>query len=79
MIALERGRDEFQIPSGAERPARAPQHGDRLRRIAIEREQRLGERVRALRIHRIARLDARPDDGGDGAVTLDVKRHFSLP
>jgi hypothetical protein len=68
---------ELQVPTGAKGPARAPEHRDRGVRVALEGEKGLDQRLRTLDIHGVARLGARMDDGGDGAVPFDGDAHGS--
>src|SRR5262245_6191220 len=55
IIGIERA-DVFEIPAGAERPARAVEHRHRRILVGIEFEKGGGQRIRALGVHGVAGL-----------------------
>src|SRR5690606_20307103 len=77
MFAFER-RGILEIPAGAEGASFAPEHRNRGRRIAVELEEGLRQRIGAVRVHRVARLGTRMNHRPHRSVLLDPHRHVVL-
>ena len=73
-LLIER-RDVFEVPAGAERAAGAVEHRDRRLVVGVEFEEGGGEIVRALGVHRVARLGTIVDHRPHRAAFLDPHRH----
>ena len=75
---LHHRRAVLEIPTCAEGAAFAPQHRDRSIGVPVELLKSGDQRIRALRIHRVARLGARMDHRPHPALLLDPHRHGHL-
>jgi hypothetical protein len=65
----------LEIGAGAERAARAEQHGDGRVRVRIEVAERLGERRCRRPVHGVTHLGTVQDDGRHWALPLDPNGH----
>ena len=73
-----RAADRLEVGPGAERPARAPQHGHVGAVIGVERAEGPGQGGRGRPVHRVAHVRAVQDDCGDRPVPLHPHGHGAL-